>query len=700
MLLSTREMGLGDEHDGIAELPEGTPTGLPYASWAGLDDPVIEIGVTPNRGDALSVRGIARDLAACGLGRLKHWEPAAVPAAFKTPIGWDVAWPAACPWILGRSIRGVKNGPSPGWLQRRLSAIGLRPINALVDITNFFTFDIGRPLHVFDADRIAGTTLALRPGHGEVFRALNGRDVAVTPDDLVIADAGNVVSLAGIMGGEATGSSLETTHVFVECALFDPVRIALSGRRLGLSSDARQRFERGLDQALLPRAIEAATAMILDLCGGEAGSVVSAGAEPAWQRTARLRFERLAGLGGAEMLPEEALNILRRLGFGPVAQDSLSVTVAVPPWRNDIAGGAPPDQAPTLDAGVAQTALEGAAAMEPECDLLEEVLRIRGLDLIAPVSLPQKHAIPVATITPRQSRAMLARRVLASRGLAECVTYSFGARADLAPFGEVPDQLRLKNPIAADLDQMRPTPLATLAHAARRNFSRGACAIGLFEVGPGYTAGGEVQVAAGLRVGALPRHWQGMPEFADAMAAKADAFALLARLGVPLESLSVTPDAPGAYHPGQSGTVRQGPKTLLARFGALHPNLLAALDLAAPGAGFEIYLDSIPDQKRRRRAPPDLPPFQSVSRDFAFVVAENVAAETILRAARSAERALILRVGLFDAYAGENVHAGEKSIGVEVVFQPRERTLTDQDIESACAKVVHAVVKATGARLR
>ena len=700
MLLSSREMALGDEHDGIVELPEDAPVGVSYAAWAGLDDPVIEIGVTPNRGDALSIRGIARDLAASGLGQLRPWQPVAVPPAFDTPIGWEIASAEACPWVLGRSIRIHRNGASPDWLQRRLTSIGLRPINALVDVTNFFTFDLGRPLHVFDADTLGGTTLTLRRGDGESFAALNGRDLTVGPDDLVIADGKRVVSLAGIMGGAATGASESTRHVFLECALFDTVQVALSGRRHGITSDARARFERGVDQALLPPAVEAATRLILDLCGGEAGTVVSAGAEPAWRRDAKLRFERLAGLGGVDVAPDEAANILQRLGFTPKERDETSLVVAVPPWRGDIAGAGALDQPVSLDPVRAATAREGAAAIEPECDLLEEVLRIFGLDRIAPVSLPQANAVPVASISKRQARAMLARRVLAARGMAECVTYSFTARETAAAFGDVPESLTLKNPIAADLDQMRPTPLATLADAARRNAARGQQGILLFEVGPGFSAAGQSLIAAGLRAGDAPRHWQLMAELADGMAAKADVLALLAALGVPADSLSTGPGAPGHYHPGRSGVVRQGPKTVLAWFGALHPALLETCGLPRHAAGFEVFLDAIADPKRRRRTAPELSPFQPVYRDFAFVVAKGMPAETILRAVRLADRGLVDRATLFDLYEADIQRTGEKSIGVEVVFQPRERTMTDQEIDSACAKVVDAVVKATGARLR
>jgi phenylalanyl-tRNA synthetase beta chain len=699
MMLSAREMGLGEDHDGIVELPEGTPVGQSYAALAGLDDPVIEIGVTPNRGDALAIRGIARDLAAAGLGRLKSWRAQAVPAAFETPIGWDIDWPEACPWVLGRSVRGVRNGPSPEWLQRRLRSIGLRPISALVDVTNFFTFDLGRPLHVFDADRVAGTRLSLRRGAGETFRGLNGKDIAAGSDDLVIADASGAVSLAGIVGGESTGTEEATTHAFIECALFDPVIVARAGRRHQISTDARARFERGIDPALLPDAMEAATALILQLCGGEAGTVVSAGAEPAWQRQASFRFERLAGLGGADVSPDEAVEILMSLGFAPAERSEAHVTVQVPPWRNDVAGVAGLDQPAMLEAGRAAKAAEGAALIEPECDLLEEVLRIRGLDTIPAVSLPRVGVVPPAALTARQARTAQARRLLAARGLAECVTYSFIPSALAAQFGGAPEMLRLNNPIAADLDQMRPTPLAGLAAAAGRNLARGASEIAFFEIGPAYAEDGQALVAAGLRVGSAPRHWQAGPGV-DAMSVKADLWALLAALGVPMEALSVTADAPGFYHPGQSGVVRQGPKLVLGRFGALHPALMDRMALAAPACGFELFLDAVADPKRRRRAAPELSALQTVSRDFAFVVRADVAAEAVLRAARGAERELIARVGLFDVFEGHTVAQGHKSLGLEVVFQPRDRTLTDQELEAASAKVIQAVVKATGAQLR
>ena len=486
MLLSAREMGLGDDHSGIIELPHDAPVGMSYPAYAGLDDPVIEIGVTPNRGDCFSVRGIARDLAAAGLGTLKPFAPAFIPPLFDGGPRWEIAFPEACPWIIGRTIRGLKNSPSPKWLQDRLTFIGLRPINALVDITNFFTFDLGRPLHVFDVAKLSGDTLTLRRGAGETMRALNGKDYVVDPEDCAICDAAGVQSIAGVIGGEATGCDETTTSVFVECALFDPIRIALTGRRHQIISDARQRFERGLDPALMPTAIEAATAMILELCGGEPGTVTMAGAEPAWQRDATMRFARIASLGGSDIPADEAVASLERLGFTVRRRDVGEVTVAVPSWRNDIAAPISLDQSPALDPAKAAKAAEGCVAVEAEHDLIEEVLRLRGLDAVPTVSLPRESPVPQATLTARQQRTAVARRALATAGLMECVTFSFMARSDAERFGDIPDALRLSNPIATDLDQLRPTPLATLAMAAKRNAARGYPDVALFEIGPAF----------------------------------------------------------------------------------------------------------------------------------------------------------------------------------------------------------------------
>jgi phenylalanyl-tRNA synthetase beta chain len=701
MLLSAREMGLGEDHSGIVDLPEDAPVGEPYAQWAGLDDPVIHIKVTPNRGDALSVRGIARDLAAAGLGVLKPWSAAPVPAAFASPLAWSITARDYCPYVLGRSLRGLANGASPQWLQDRLVAIGLRPINRLVDVTNFFTFDLGRPLHVFDARKVHGAVLTMAPGDGRSFLALNGKEITAGPDDCVIADAAGPESLAGIIGGERSGCDEATTEAFIECAYFDPVRVALSGRRHGVQTDARYRFERGIDAALMPHALEAATHMMLELCGGEASDVVSAGAPPAWARTATMRFERLATLGGLAVPKQDAEDILDRLGFTTVARDPQFITVAVPPWRNDIAARTSLEQAATLPADVAARAAAGRDEAEPEADLVEEVARIRGLDTIPPVSMPAVAPVPVPTLSPAQSRTALARRTLAARGLAEAVTFTFIEKRAAQLFGAAPAVLTVENPIAADLDQMRPTPVANLLLAAARNLARGAVAAQLCEVGPGFadaTEQGQRLVAACVRCGQAPRSWAGGRAH-DLFDVKADALAVLVAAGVNPEGLLVAAEAPGWYHPGQSGVLKAG-RTVLATFGAIHPRVLAALDLAGPAVAMEVFLDPVPEPKRRKRAAPDLPAFQPVRRDFAFLVDQDVPADAVLRATKGAERTLVAGVALFDAYAGDKIEAGRKSLGVEVTFQPRERTLTDAEIDAACAKVVAAVAKATGATLR
>jgi phenylalanyl-tRNA synthetase beta chain len=705
MMLSAREMGLGEDHSGIVDLPADAPVGARYVDYAGLDDPIIEIKVTPNRGDALSVRGIARDLAAAGLGTLKPWDVPPVAAAYPSPLHWTIEDRRACTWVLGRAVRGVKNGPSPQWLQDRLVAIGLRPINALVDVTNFFTFAVGRPLHVFDVAKVAGPRLAMRMARpGEELVALNGKTYALTDEDGVIADANGVEALGGVIGGAHSGCDEATTECFIECALFDPVRIALSGRRHDVRTDARSRFERGIDAALLPKALDAATRMIIELCGGEASEVSAAGEEPAWARTATLRFERIAGLGGLPLDQDEAERRLTALGLCTVARDAERITVAVPPWRNDIAGHGALAQDPSLPPDRAKAAAEGCAAIEPECDLVEEVLRLGGLDAVPAVSLPVASPVPRPALTPKQARAALARRALAARGMQDCVTYGFLARETAALFGETPDSLRLENPIASDLDQMRPTPVASLAMAAARNAARGFGDVALAEIGGAYrdpaAGGSQLAVAAGLRAGMTAPSWAAPARAVDWLDAKGDALAVLAALGVPMAAVQVTADAPGFYHPGRSGVLRQGPKVVLATFGEVHPKVRAALGIQGPAVALEVFLDAIAEPKKRRKGVPDLPAFQPVRRDFAFLADGGVSAEALLRAARGADKALIADVVLFDRYAGEKLPDGKVSLAIQVTLQPRERTLTDAEIEAAGQKVVAAVQKATGATLR
>ncbi len=698
MLVSFRELGLGEDHDGIIELPETAPVGQNYAAWAGLDDPVIEIAVTPNRGDALSVRGVARDLAAAGLGALKPFSPKAIAGSGASRIYWRNEFLAACPWVLGRTISGVKNAESPEWLKERLASIGLRPINTLVDITNFFTIDLGRPLHVFDADKVSGGVLLLRRGGAESFTGLHGKPVTVTPDDCVIADANGAQSLAGIVGGEATGCDEGTKNVFIECALFDRIHIAQAGQRHGIHSDARQRFERGIDSQLLPAALDAATAMVMALCGGQPSAVTEAGARPDWRRRASLRFSRLKSFGGADIMPDEAVASLERLGFTVYRRDGAHVRMDVPSWRNDVSAPQSLDQAEGKEA---VKAAAGAAEIEPEVDLIEEVLRLRGLDAITPVSLPTSSIIPAPAMTPKQARTALARRVLAARGLMECVTFSFLDHGTAGLFGDAPEALRLANPIAADLNQMRATPLATLALAAARNAARGYPDLALFEIGPGYAEDtSQTQIAAGLRTGATPLSALTASRKYDALDAKADALAILSALGVPQDAVTVTPDAAKFYHPGQSAILRQGPKIILGAFGTLHPAVCAKLDIAEGSAGFEIFLDAIAEPKRRKKAAPLLPPFQPIRRDFAFLLDADTPAEALIRAARGADRQVITGVTLFDRYEGKSLPPQKISLAIAVTIQPAEKTLTEAELEAISAKIIAAVAKATGGVLR
>ncbi|MBM3482120.1 MAG: phenylalanine--tRNA ligase subunit beta [Alphaproteobacteria bacterium] len=683
MLCSEREMGLSDEHDGIIELPADTPLGKPFASVLGLDDPLFELSVTPNRGDCLGVIGIARDLAAKGLGRLRTPAIEVIPGRFKSPIDVRLEFPTgkedACPLFVGRYIRNVKNGPSPAWMQNRLRSVGLRPISALVDVTNFLTIDLNRPVHVFDADKVKGGHLWLRLGcGGRNFRALNGKDYTLDDEMTAIGDDTGVLSLAGVMGGESSGCSDATTNVFVEIALFDPKRTATTGRKLSLDSDARHRFERGVDAAFAPSGMEAATRLILDLCGGEPSEMVMAGTEPAWRRSIAFRQSRVCALGGLDVPEAETRRLLAALGFEANGSGE-SRSVVPPSWRNDIQG---------------------------EADIVEEVLRLKGFDAIPAVSLRRATAEPEPALDLGQRRVRLARRVLAARGLNEAVTWSFMPSGKAALFGDVSDALRVANPISADLDVMRPSILPNLLAAVARNRARGAPSIALFEVGPQYeddTPKGQHPMASGVRAGAaLPRHWQGKARTVDALDAKADAFALIQALGLPTASLNVTADAPGWYHPGRSGCVKLG-ASVVARFGELHPHVTTAFDLDVPVAGFELFLDALPQPKERAgRARPLLKAsdFQAVERDFAFVLDRKVNADAVVRAARTADRALITDVQIFDLYEGEGLEPGKKSLAISVRLEPQDRTLTEAEIEAVAKKVVEAVQKATGGTLR
>jgi phenylalanyl-tRNA synthetase beta chain len=684
MLCSEREMGLSDEHEGIIDLPEDAPVGAPFAEVIGLDDPVIEIGITPNRGDCLGVRGVARDLAAAGIGTLKPFTAAEpVPASFESPIQWRRDFPkgeeGACPMVVGRSFRGLKNGASPDWMQRRLLAIGLRPISALVDITNYVTFDLGRPLHVFDAAKLEGGALTMRLARqGEKILALDGKEYELDAGMTCIADGKGVHGIAGVMGGEVTGCTEETTEMFLEVALFDPIRTAATGRKLGIESDARYRFERTVDPESALWGAEVAARLVLECCGGEASDLSIAGEMPETAREVPLRSDRVKTLGGVDMPVKEQRTILEALGFKTKESKGV-ITVTTPSWRPDI----------TLEA----------------C-LVEEVLRVKGFDAIPVVPLDRESALPQQILTTGQRREGFARKVLAGRGMLEAVTWSFMDEDQARLFGGVPAELYLENPISADLAVMRPSMLPNLLAAAGRNADRGYPDLGLFEVGPSWrddTPEGEDIVAAGLRAGSsAPRHWAEDPRAVDAFDAKADALAVLATCGAPTGNVQVTRDAPDWYHPGRSGTLRLGPN-VLAWFGEIHPRILRAMDVKPPVSGFEVFLHRVPTPRAKggkTRALLRPSPFQPVGRDFAFVVNSGVEAEALLRAARGADKALISEVGLFDVYEGEGVAEGKKSVAIAVTLQPRDRTLTDEDIEKVSAAIVAAVEKQTGGVLR
>jgi len=680
MLLSERELGLSDNHEGIIDLPADTPLGKPYAEIAGLGDPVIEIKPLANRPDALGIRAIARDLAAVGLGTLKPWPAAKVPGTFKSPIAWkrDLAGAEdACPYVVGRYFRHVTNGPSPDWLKRRLTAIGLRPISALVDITNFVTYDLGRPLHVFDADKLAGDLTMRLAKPGEKILALDGHEYTLDGETTVIADVKGVHGIGGIMGGELTGCTPETKNVFLEVALFDPVRVRKSGRSLGILSDARMRFERGLDPESANWGADVAAKLVQELCGGEASEIVSAGALPNWQRAVPFRLDRLETLGGLAVPGAEAKRILASLGF-EAKENGAAWSVSVPPWRPDIDG---------------------------EADIVEEVLRIHGYDKIPAVPMALPDALPGAAISPQQRRIRLARRALAARGLMEAVTWSFMSSKEAPLFGGRKPELKIANPISADLDEMRPSALANLLHAAQRNADRGFANAALFEVGPNYASanpGDQAIVASGVRQGETPRHWSEKTRKLDAFDAKADALAALEAAGAPVASLQTAAEAPNWYHPGRSGVLKLG-TTVLAQFGEVHPRVLKALDVDAPAVAFEVFLERLPPAKAKAgKARALLKPsaFQPVERDFAFVVDAAVPAEKLLRAAQNADKVLIVATSIFDAYAGPGIPDGKKSVALAVTIQPVEKTLTDAEIDAIGAKIVAAVAKATGGTLR
>ncbi|WP_395688584.1 phenylalanine--tRNA ligase subunit beta [Aestuariivirga sp.] len=679
MLCSERELLISDEHNGIIEVAESWPVGTPAATALGLDDPMIYVKVTPNRPDALGIYGIARDLAAKGLGKLKPLLAPKVEGRFDSPIKVSLDFPGGdtkpCPLFVGRYIRNVRNGPSPEWLQRRLKAIGLRPISALVDITNYITFAYGRPLHVFDAGKVTGNIRARLAQDGETLAALDNKSYTLNASMTVIADDAGPEAIAGIIGGSASGCTDDTVNVFLEAAYFDPLRTAATGRKLGITSDARYRFERGVDPAFTPVGAEIATRMILDLCGGEASHLVIAGAVPDTARNYPLRKSRVASLAGIEILAPRQKEILSALGFG-VSEEADTLVCTVPSWRPDIHG---------------------------ETDLVEEVCRIYGLDNIPPQPMERTSAIARPVLTPLQKRMLAARRMLASRGFNEAITWAFLPEDQAKLFGGGKPELKLANPISSELSDMRPSLLPNLIAAAGRNMDRGFADLMLAEVGHAYAGDrpqDETLRAAGIRRGAFTgRNVHGGARAVDAFDAKADALAVLEAAGAAVSTLQVVAGGPEWFHPGRCGTIQMGPQNKLGFFGELHPRVLAAMDVKGPLVGFEIVLNTIPVPKSRSatRAALVTSDLMPLTRDFAFVVDDAVEAEKLVKAARSADKALISDVTVFDLY---KLDGGKTSLAIEVTLQPRDKTLTEPEIEAVSAKIVQAVSKATGGTLR
>ncbi len=688
MLCSAMELGLGEDHDGIIDLPDDAPVGVKYADWAGLGDAVIDFAVTPNRPDALGVHGVARDLAAAGLGKLINKPTPQIPGAFPCPTGVRLAFEGEdrrlAPAFAMRLVRGVRNGPSPEWLQRRLQAIGLRPINALVDITNFVTFDRGRPLHVFDLKKVSGDLTVRFARDGEEVLALDGKTYRLEPDMVVIADENGVESIAGIMGGEHSGCDEGTTDVLIESALWDPLNIARTGRKLGINTDARYRFERGVDPDFCVPGLELATRMVMELCGGEPSRIELAGEIPTTDKIIRFPWTEVQRLTGLSLPVYEMKLILTELGFWVSGVDSI-VKVAVPSWRPDV---------------------------EDKADLVEEIVRIAGLDRVDSVPFAREEATvgkPVLTLLQRRTRT--AKRALAARGMVEAVTWSFISKPEAEAFGGGAPELALANPIAAELSDMRPSLLPGLFKASQRNADRGFNDTALFEVGQvfrGDKPADQATAAAGVRRGlAKPdgtgRHWSTPTKPVDVFDAKGDAMAALEALGIPMGGLQVVQGGPGWYHPGRSGTLQFGPKVVIGAFGELHPRVLEKLDVKGPLVGFELVLDALsPPKAKPTKIKPKLvlPEFQPVTRDFAFIVNRAVAAGDIVKAAQAAERVLISDVGVFDLYEGAGIPEGQKSVAIAVTLQPTEKTLTDAEIDAIAGKIVAEVSKKTGATLR
>jgi len=690
MMCSEAELQLSEESSGIIDLDPSMAShvGERYIDVTGLNDPVFEVKLTPNRPDCTGVRGIARDLAAAGLGTLKHEARIqGVEGGFECPVDVKLTFSKdtanACPVFAARYVKGVKNGPSPAWLQNRLKAVGLRPINALVDVTNYISQEHGRPLHVYDADKLKGAVRARLGKDGETFLGLDGKTHGVDDTMCVIADDSGPVGFGGIMGGEDTGCTESTTNVLIESAYFDPVRTAATGRKSGLITDARYRFERGVDPQSVMPGLDLATQMIHKLCGGTPSKAKVAGKIPDGKRVVEFDVGRVEKLTGVKIETAQIKATLELLGFELSGPDH-ALQVVVPSWRPDVHGAA---------------------------DLVEEAVRIAGLDLIPTTPLPRLTGIAKPVLTETQKRARRARRLLSGRGMIEAVTWSFLPRALAAHFGGGADDLELDNPMSAELSSMRPTLLAGLLTATGRNRNRGIADAALFEVGQiyrGTAPDDQLLTVAGVRTGEAKlrgggRVWDGKAADVSVFDAKADVVAALAALGFDAGKAQITRDVPAWYHPGRSGTLRLGPKTVLAHFGEVHPETLRLLDLSGPACVFEIFFDALPPEKKKSRARAQLAASDllPVRRDFAFVLDKNVAAADVVRAASGVDKALIANVSVFDVFEGGSLAAeGKKSLAIEVTLQPSSETLTDKAIEAVAEKIVASVKKATGGEVR
>ncbi|MEZ5848463.1 MAG: phenylalanine--tRNA ligase subunit beta [Geminicoccaceae bacterium] len=681
MLCSARELGIGEEHDGIIELDHPFDVGTPCTEALGIEGPVIDIGLTPDRADCFGVRGIARDLAAAGLGRLQSLEIEPVPSHGAAGPGIRFDFPEgdgkACPLFAGRLVRGVRNGPSPAWMQERLKAIGLRPISALVDITNYVMIALNRPLHVFDADRLDGDLVLRFARKGETLQALDEKTYELDETMTVIADSRGPQALGGIMGGEESGCSAQTRNVLIEVALFDPVRTAMTGRKLGIDSDARTRFERGLDPAFVRPAVALATRLVIDLCGGEAAEAVIIGEEPPPMPAITFHADQMERLAGMALETGEIETSLQALGFALEGGPDVW-TVQPPSWRHDV---------------------------HTQACIVEELARLQGYDHIPPVAVRRTEAVGTGVLTADQRRRGAIRRVVAGQGLSEVVSWSFVSQDQARMFGS-DSPTRLQNPIASELSVMRPSLLPQLLAAASRNAARKRGDGALFEVGPRFTGGqpgDQCWSVAGIRYGdAVGREWAERRRPVDLFDAKADAIAALAAAGVRTEALQCRPQAPAWYHPGRSGVLALGPN-VLATFGELHPRILATFDLGMTVVGFELDIDTLPKPRTRAgKARPALErwPYPAIERDFAFLVDRSVNADQLLRAIRAADKQLIRGARLFDVYEGDRIDEGKRSLAISVRLQAKDRTLTDQEVEPVAQKIVQSVEKQCGGSLR